>query len=875
MTNITSTARFKSYTGNGTAGPFDFSFQVNAYTEVKVYVDTTLKTAGSHYNVENSSSESSKINTDGTGRVRFTSSNFPTSSQKITIVSNVPLSRTSVYTTSGPLTASALETDFDTSLMHHQQISTRIDRTIGAPESDPDTISMTLPSASDRANRFMKFDASGDVTTTLTPSDLGIGASIIFEGATANDYETTLTVTDPTADRTWTIPDVTDTFVGLAATQTLTNKTLTTPVITEIDSGSTITLDATTDIVLDADGGDIFFKDAGTTFGSATNSSGNLIIKSGTTTGLTFSGANVTSGGDLTVTGDLTVNGDTVTVNTATLSVEDPLIILAKSNNSSDSVDIGFYGLYDTSGSQDLYAGLFRDAGDGKWKLFKDLQEAPTTTVNTSGTGYAVGTLVANLEGDVTGTLQTASQTNITGVGTISTGTWQGTAIADTYVANDLTISGGTINNSAIGASTPNTGAFTSLQVDYINSNASTLTITDSSDTGDKLEIAVGTHGATTITTTDDDAEAANIVITADGTAELAGTTVTLNSGGGITLDADSGTITFSDGGSGLGTITSSGYSGTAAVATAVTVADESSDTSCNVLFTTAATGDLAPKSGTNLTFNSSSGVLTATGFAGDITGNVTGNTSGTAATVTGAAQTNITSVGTLTSLTTSGDIELGHASDTTIARSAAGVVTIEGKKILTDSNTTSGVLLAKTTISDGDATISFNSTYITDSYNTYDLYIQDLKLDTDSANAVAQMRFGTADAADSDSDYSWINSFMSTASDDSLDSISHSDNEATSMVLTPWHSQFYWGGGTGEKGNMHIRLHKLRSTTAYKGLEVLSANYMTTSGSMATVSYGEGFYHNHYDTAVNYVEFFMANSDFESGTVSLYGYNI
>ena len=84
--------------------------------------------------------------------------------------------------------------------------------------------------------------------------------------------------------------------------------------------------------------------------------------------------------------------------------MEDPLIILAKANNSSDSVDIGFYGLYDTSGSQELYAGLFRDANDsGKCKLFKDLQVAPTTTVNTSGTGYAVGTLVANVEGDVTG----------------------------------------------------------------------------------------------------------------------------------------------------------------------------------------------------------------------------------------------------------------------------------------------------------------------------------------------------------------------------------------------------------------------------------------------------------------------------------------
>ena len=57
-------------------------------------------------------------------------------------------------------------------------------------------------------------------------------------------------------------------------------------------------------------------------------------------------------------------------------------------------------------------------------------------------------------------------------------------------------------------------------------------------------------------------------------------------------------------------------------------VTDESTDTSCNVLFVTAATGNLAPKTGTNLTFNSSSGVLTATGFAGPLTGNVTGTAS-------------------------------------------------------------------------------------------------------------------------------------------------------------------------------------------------------------------------------------------------------
>ena len=75
---------------------------------------------------------------------------------------------------------------------------------------------------------------------------------------------------------------------------------------------------------------------------------------------------------------------------------------------------------------------------------------------------------------------------------------------------------------------------------------------------------------------------------------------------------------------------------GTAAIATTVTVADESSDTTCFPLFATAATGDLGPKSGSNLTFNSSSGVLTATGFAGALTGNVTGNASGSSGSCTG-----------------------------------------------------------------------------------------------------------------------------------------------------------------------------------------------------------------------------------------------
>jgi len=89
-------------------------------------------------------------------------------------------------------------------------------------------------------------------------------------------------------------------------------------------------------------------------------------------------------------------------------------------------------------------------------------------------------------------------------------------------------------------------------------------------------------------------------------------------SGTNLTFNSSSGALTAT---SFVGALTGA--------ATQVTVADESSDTSCNVLFTTAATGDLAPKSGTNLTFNSSSGALTATSFVGALTGNSAGSHTG------------------------------------------------------------------------------------------------------------------------------------------------------------------------------------------------------------------------------------------------------
>ena len=134
-------------------------------------------------------------------------------------------------------------------------------------------------------------------------------------------------------------------LVSTASTATLTNKTLTTPVIAEIDSGADITLDATADIILDAGGADVTLKDDGTTFGSLTNSSGELVIKSVSTptTAMTFSGANVTFAGTVTI-GSAGISEaeleilDGATVTTAELNILDGVTSTAAELNILDGV---------------------------------------------------------------------------------------------------------------------------------------------------------------------------------------------------------------------------------------------------------------------------------------------------------------------------------------------------------------------------------------------------------------------------------------------------------------------------------------------------------------------------------------------------------
>ena len=303
------------------------------------------------------------------------------------------------------------------------------------------------------------YGSSGEVNaTTLQIAGTAITSTAaelnILDGVTATTSEINLVdggtspgttavaggdgiVTNDNGTMRQTTVDTFDTYLA-ATTKTLTNKTI---------SGSDNTL---------SNIGNSSLSNSAITVSDGSNTTavalGGTMTFAGTTNEVEVSESSgtVTIGlpNNVTISGNLTVSGDTTTVNTATLAVEDPLINLATGNNSSDAVDIGFYGLYDTSGSQDLYAGLFRDAGDGKFKLFKDNQAAPTTTVNTSGTGYAVATLVANLEAttatlggsDIISTDNTKTLTNktiVAGNNTISGITSSHFASAVTLVIND------------------------------------------------------------------------------------------------------------------------------------------------------------------------------------------------------------------------------------------------------------------------------------------------------------------------------------------------------------------------------------------------------------------------------------------------------
>lgn len=132
--------------------------------------------------------------------------------------------------------------------------------------------------------------------------------------------------------------------------------------------------------------------------------------------------------GSVQISGNLSVLGTTTTVSANNLIVDDSLIQLAANNTTSDLLDIGFFGSYNVDNGAHEHAGLFRDASEDVFKLFKGLQDSPTNVVNTNGTGYTTATLLAYLS---SGALSTnATHLTITANSTVNVA----------IVANTLTL---------------------------------------------------------------------------------------------------------------------------------------------------------------------------------------------------------------------------------------------------------------------------------------------------------------------------------------------------------------------------------------------------------------------------------------------------
>jgi len=186
-----------------------------------------------------------------------------------------------------------------------------------------------------------------------------------------------------------------------------------------------------------------------------------------------------------------------------------------------------------------------------------------------------------------------AGQNTITTLGTVGTGTWQGTAIANAYVAQDLTIVAGTVDNSVIGGSTAAAGSFTTLSasgaitgtlgtaaqtnvtslgtltaltVDNINVNGNAITSTDTNG-----NIAITPHGSGEVDISKVDIDSGAIDGTAIGANSAStGAFTTVNTTGAATLasvDINGGSIDGTNiGAAAVGTAAFSTISATGAI---------------------------------------------------------------------------------------------------------------------------------------------------------------------------------------------------------------------------------------------------------------------------------------------------------------------
>ena len=395
----------------------------------------------------------------------------------------------------------------------------------------------------------------------------------------------------------------------------------------------------------------------------------------------------------VTITGNLTVNGTTTTVNSTTLTVDDKNIELGSIASPTDvTADGGGITLKGTTDKTFNWV----DATDA-WTSSEDLNLLTGKVYEINGTSVLSATTLGS---GVTGS-------SLTSVGTIATGVWNGTVITGQYGGTGVANTGKTIT---LGGNLTTSGAFTTTLTSTANTSVTlpttgTLATLAGTETFTNKTIAAGSNTISGLTNSNlsgtagiTNANLANSTISGIALgSNLAALTIgtglsgtSYNGSTGVTIAIDSTVATLT----GTQTLTNKTLTSptmttpTLGVATATSVNKVAITAPATSATLTIADGKTLTASNT-LTFTGTDASSVAFGAGGTVlySGGALGTPS--SATLTNATGLPVSGITASTSTAIGvGSIELGHATDTTIARSSAGVISVEGVVVPTISST-------------------------------------------------------------------------------------------------------------------------------------------------------------------------------------------
>ncbi len=240
--SIAAVTRRAVYTGSAGTGPYAFTFACLATSDIAVYKDTTKLTETSDYTVTLSAST-------GTGSITLGSA--ANSDNTITLVGARDLARTTDFVTAGSLTASALNTDFDSLVIFAQQLSEENSRNLKAPvtEGISGTTDMTIPPKATRASKILEFDSDGNPAVSLTATGLSTLAGISGNITTVAGIAANVTTVAGISANVTTVAGIASNVTSVAAKASL----ITSDFVADLNTLATSAIVTDLDILANAD----------------------------------------------------------------------------------------------------------------------------------------------------------------------------------------------------------------------------------------------------------------------------------------------------------------------------------------------------------------------------------------------------------------------------------------------------------------------------------------------------------------------------------------------------------------------------------------------------------------------------------------------